>query len=213
MKSVRFMFLFVGISLLVSNTLWGQTIRQRSTTEGLSLGIQGHYMGWSSDHFQFLDENAGSGPGIGGRVGYGFNQRFEVFAQYDFNSLSATKIAAKSFHFTHATGGVRFNFSATTHALRPYAELGYAYQTGKADQVLNVNGGRDNLIFKGGTLHVGAGLNYFVSLPVAITLNGSLQAGAKSPVYVNGINFFDEKADVTAFRISLGVVVYLSELF
>lgn len=213
MKSVRFTFLFVSISLLlVSTKSLAQTIRQRSTTEGLNLGIQGHYMGWSSDYFQFLDERSGSGPGIGGRVGYGFNQRFEVFAQYDFTSLNSTNIAAQSFHFTHTTAGVRFNFSATTHALRPYAEVGYAYQTGKADQVLNSNGGRDNLIFKGGSLHVGAGINYFVALPVAISLNGSLQAGAKSPVSINGFSTTD-KADVAAFRISLGVLVFLSELF
>ncbi|GAB4013634.1 hypothetical protein GCM10028808_33340 [Spirosoma migulaei] len=213
MKSIRFSFLFFGVILFVSNSLWAQTIRQKSTTEGLSFTLQGHYLGWSSDHFQYLDENAGSGPGIGGRVGYGFNQRLDVFAQYDIAFLDATKIAGKSFHFSHATAGLRFNFSTTTQALRPFAELGYAYQTGKADLVLNGNGGRDNILFKGGALHVGAGLNYFVSLPVAITLNGSLQAGAKSPVYVTGVNYFDEKADVMAFRISLGVVVYLSELF
>ncbi|WP_020600756.1 outer membrane beta-barrel protein [Spirosoma panaciterrae] len=212
MQFLRISFLLLGINLLSSGTLWAQTIRQRSTTEGLSLGLQGHYMGWSSDYFQFLDENAGSGPGIGGRVGYGLNQRYEVFGQYDYTSLNSDKIAGKSFHFSHLTGGVRFNFSATTRALRPYAELGYVYQTGKADQVLNVSGGRDNLIFKGGALHVGAGLQYFVALPVAITLNGSFQTLGKYPVSLNGFDL-NQKADVTSFRISAGVAVYLSELF
>ncbi|GAB2574666.1 autotransporter outer membrane beta-barrel domain-containing protein [Spirosoma areae] len=212
MRYCQFTFLFLLAGVLASGSLRAQTIRQQSTTEGLSLGLQGHYMSWSSDYFQFLDERSGSGLGISGRVGYGFNQRFDVFAQYDFTPLKATPVAAQSFHFSHATAGVRFNFSTTTQALRPFAEVGYAYQTGKADQVLNQNGGRDNLLFKGGAVHIGAGLSYYVALPVAITLSGSLQAGAKSPVSVNGFNTGD-KADVMAFRISAGVVVYLSELF
>ncbi|GAB3946366.1 hypothetical protein GCM10028805_16750 [Spirosoma harenae] len=212
MRFNRFTYLLLLISFFLTGSLQAQTIRQRSTTEGLSVGLQGHYMGWSSDYFQFLDENSGSGPGIGGRIGYGLNQRYEVFAQYDMTFLNADNIAAKTFGFSHITGGVRFNFSATTHALRPFAELGYVYQTGKADQVLNANLGRDNLLFKGGALHVGAGLNYFVALPVAITLNGSFQAGGKYPVSVNGFDQ-NQKADATSFRISAGVLVYLSELF
>lgn len=207
-------FRYTTLVLLLVHGLSGlraQTIRQRSTTEGLSIGLQANYLSWSSDYFQFLDENAGTGAGEGLRVGYGLSQRIELFGQYDFSALNATKIAGKDFSFTHITGGLRFNFSATTHALRPFAELGYAYQTGKADQVLNQNNGRDNLIFKGGTVHLGGGLNYFVALPVAITLNASVQAGAKSPVYVNGNNTGD-KADITSFRISAGVLLFLSEL-
>ncbi|GAB3698369.1 hypothetical protein GCM10027592_23370 [Spirosoma flavus] len=212
MNHFRSIFLMLTFGLLLSTTIHAQTIRQRSTTEGFSLGLSGHYMGWSSDYFQFLDENAGDGPGFGVRAGYGFTQRYEIFAQYNLSTLNSDNIAAKAFQFSHVTGGLRFNFSATTHALRPFAEVGYTYQTGKVDQVLNNAGRRDNLIFKGGALHVGAGLNYFVALPVAITLNGSVQAGAKSPLTLNGIEQTD-KADVAAFRISLGVIVYVNELF
>ncbi|MBD2700453.1 outer membrane beta-barrel protein [Spirosoma sp. BT702] len=208
----RFFFLTLAAGFLLSTATWAQTIRQQSTTEGFSLGLSGHYLGWSSDYFQFLDENSGGGPGFGVRAGYGFTQRYEVFAQYDQSILNADNIQAKAFQFSHVTGGLRFNFSATTRALRPFAELGYTYQTGKVDQVLNNAGRRDNIIFKGGALHVGAGLNYFVALPVAITLNGSIQAGAKSPVTFNGVEQ-TAKADVAAFRISLGVIVYVSELF
>ena len=211
MRQFRFIFLFGVLSLLSTTLLQAQKIRQQSTTEGLSLSLQGQFMNWSSDYFQFLDERSGSGVGIGLRAGYGLTQRYELFAQYNYTPLNAKNIAAESFRFTHATAGMRFNFSPTTHALRPFAELGYTYQTGKANQVLNTNGGRDNLLFKGGALHVGAGLNYFVALPVAITLNGSLQVGGKSDVQINGINTGD-KADITAYRISAGVVLYLSEL-
>ncbi|WP_338872897.1 hypothetical protein WBJ53_29135 [Spirosoma sp. SC4-14] len=205
----RFAILF-PLVLLTITPLVGQTIRQRSTTEGISITLQGHVLGWSSDYFQYLDENAGSGLGYGGRIGYGFNQRLELFAQYDHTGMKKDNIDAKSFTFANATGGVRFNFSATTHALRPFAELGYAYRSGKVEQTF-VFTANDNLQFKAGALHIGAGLNYFVALPVAITLNGALQVGGKSAIAVNGSDLTD-KADVTTFRISAGVVFYLSEL-
>ncbi len=197
--------------LLMSAQVKAQAIRQKSTTEGLNLGLHGNYMSWSSDYFQFLDEKAGTGAGFGGRVGYGFSQRYEPFVQYDYVSLNATNIGAQSFSFSHVTAGLRVNFSATTHALRPFAEAGYTYQSGKANQVLNQKGGRDNLIFSGGAGHIGGGVNYFVALPLAITLSGSVQVGGKSPVQINGIDT-NEKADVTAVRLSLGVVLFLSEL-
>lgn len=209
MKLHRFIVL-LAILLLTTASLLAQTIRQRSTTEGVSVTIQAHMLGWSSDYFQYLDENAGSGLGYGGRVGYGFNQRLELFAQYDHTGMKKDNIDAKSFTFSNVTGGLRFNFSATTHALRPFAEVGYAYRSGKLERTF-VFTANDNLQFKAGALHIGAGLNYFVALPVAITLNGALQVGGKSAIVVNGSDLTD-KADVTTFRISAGVVFYLSEL-
>ncbi|MFC5409018.1 outer membrane beta-barrel protein [Larkinella bovis] len=207
--SISWIFLLAGF--LVSTVTFAQTIRQRSTTEGFSLGLQGHMLGWSSDYFQFLDESSGNGVGFGGRIGYGLNQRFELFGQYDRTKMNIKNIDAESFTFTNVTGGVRFNFSATTHALRPYAEVGYVLRTGKLDQVIN-NNVYDNIMFRGGAGHLGAGLNYFLSLPVALTLNGSFQVGGKSKIDLNGESTPD-KADVTTFRISAGVVVYLSEIF
>jgi hypothetical protein len=211
MRYSPFTILLIGATLLLSTSLLAQTIRQRSTTEGFNLSLQGHYMNWSSDYFQFLDERSGNGIGFGGRAGFGLTQRYEVFIQYNYTSLNASNIAAQSFHFSHLTPGIRFNFSPTTRALRPYAEVGYAYQTGKVDQVLNQNGGHDNLLFKGGAAHIGAGITYFVSLPIAITLGGSVQVAGKPTVQLNGRDTSDQ-ADLSAYRISLGVVLYLSEL-
>lgn len=202
--------LAVALSVF-SISLQAQSIRQRSTTEGFNLSLQGHYMGWSSDYFQFLDERAGSGAGFSGRAGFGFNQRYEAFLQYNYSAISATDIAGESFRYTHLTPGIRVNFSSTTRALRPFAELGYVYQTGKLNQVLNEDGYYDNLLFKGGAAHIGAGLSYFLSLPIAITLNGSVQAAGKADVQINGQNT-GERADLTSFRISAGLVLYLSEL-
>ncbi|MCY7352589.1 MAG: porin family protein [Cytophagaceae bacterium] len=210
MQFLRRILLLSTLVLLGSATLFAQTIRQRSTTEGLSLGLQGHMLGWSSTYFQFLDENSGNGAGIGARLGYGLTQRFELFAEYDYTSMNVKNLDAESFRFSHVTGGLRFNFSATTHRVRPFAELGYALRTGQVNQVIN-GASYDNIIFKKGAFHVGGGLNYFVSLPVALTLSGAFQTGPKSTVTVNGFDSGD-KADIGTFRISAGVILYLSEL-
>ncbi|WP_128547822.1 outer membrane beta-barrel protein [Larkinella soli] len=203
---------FLNLVLLLPALVSAQTaIRQRSSTEGFSLGLQGHMLGWSSDYFQFLDENSGNGLGGGLRAGFGLTQRLELFAQYDATKMNIDNVDAESFRFTTLTGGVRFNFSATTHALRPFVEAGYARRTGKIDQVINGNT-YDNILFRGGSAHLGAGLNYFLSLPVAITVNGAFQVGGKSAIDLNGAESGD-KADVSTFRISAGIIVNLSELF
>lgn len=210
MRPYSFTLLLFLAGLFVSTTTFSQTIRQKSTTEGFSIGLQGHMLGWSSDYFQFLDENSGNGLGFGGRVGFGLTQRFELFAQYDRTKMNIKNIDAESFTFTNLTGGVRFNFSATTHALRPFAEVGYVHRVGKLNQVINQNS-YDNILFKGGAAHLGAGLNYYLSLPVALTASGSFQVGGKSVIDLNGERII-EKADVSTFRVSLGVILYLSEL-
>ncbi|WP_345266749.1 outer membrane beta-barrel protein [Nibrella viscosa] len=210
MRSFWFTSILIAYTLLATAPSYGQTLRQRSTTEGLSLGIQGNVLSWSSDYFQYLDEQAGSGSGFGVRVGYGFTQRLEAFGQYDISFMSLDQLDAEAFRISSLTGGLRFNFRATTRPLRPYVELGYARRTGKLDQVVNGNS-YDNLLFKGGALHVGGGLSYYVALPLAITLNGAFQGGGKSAIQVNGFDS-SNRADVTTFRVSLGLILYLSEL-
>lgn len=204
---------FIGFFLLtfgLSTSTTAQSIRQRSSTEGFSFGIQGHALGWSSEYFQYLDQNAGSGYGLGARVGYGFTQRLEGFAQYDYTIMGITNIDAEAFRFSHITAGARFNFSATTHALRPFAEVGYAYRVGEVTQVINGNR-YDNILFKGGAAHIGGGINYALSLPFMLTLNGSFQTGGKAKIDVNSRDSGD-KADISTFRVSVGLLVNISEL-
>lgn len=187
-----------------------QTIRQRSSTEGFVVGIQANTLGWSSDYFQYLDENASSGYGVGVWAGYGFTQRLQVFGQYDFTAMTLEKLNAQAFQFSHLTGGLRFNFSTTTQAFRPFLELGLAYRTAMLKQV--INGSRyDDLLFQGETLHLGGGLNYALSLPVMLTLNGSFQTGGNAKLSINNISSTD-KVDISTFRASIGILLNINEL-
>lgn len=203
------LLLFLFALLLTASALQAQTIRQRSTTSGFNVGLQGHLLGWSSDYFRFLDENAGSGGGVTLRMGYGFTQHLEAFGQFDRTGMNVGQLDAASFRFSHLTGGVRYNISATTHAFRPFLELGYAHRSAMVRQVVNGNGYND-INFRGGAVHLGGGLNYFVALPVALSLSGSFQTGGKAAVSVDSFDTGD-RADVSTFRVSLGVILFPGE--
>ncbi len=185
-------------------------IRERSNTKGLNVGAGVHFLGWSSDYFSFLDENASSGFGGGIRAGYGITQLIEPYVAADFTSMDLGDVDAKSFSMTHIDFGVRFNFAGTVSKLRPFAEGGYSSRTGTVKHVIN---GSDyvDVKFKGGTPHAGGGLNYFVKPSFAIFAHGIFTLGKKSDLELNEQSTPD-KPDVTTFRLSLGVQFNLSDL-
>lgn len=59
----------------------------QSNTESLNVYLYGNLIRWSSTFFDQLDESHPNGIGIGIHLGYGFNQRFEAFAQYEAQTL------------------------------------------------------------------------------------------------------------------------------
>ena len=73
---LRKIFLLI-FSLTVGITLQAQDIR--SNTEGLNVSVSGGIATWSSSYFLNLDELEPLGVGGGIRIGYGLNQRFEIF--------------------------------------------------------------------------------------------------------------------------------------
>ncbi|MFN8355047.1 MAG: outer membrane beta-barrel protein [Spirosomataceae bacterium] len=187
-----------------------KAVKMRSSTEGFNIGLTGNTLGWSSDYFSVLDENAGSGYGIGLRAGYGITQLYEVFVQYDKSFMDVQKIDAQSFNYQHIDAGLRFNFGSTTRPFRPFVEAGYSARQMSLNKVFLAVNNYGNLDVKGGGLYLGGGFNYFVALPVALTLKGSLNPGGKGDVYVNNTSIGD-KADLSTFRISAGIVLYISQ--
>jgi hypothetical protein len=207
MKSLSFLLLF----FVLLGTAQAQT-RMRSTTEGLSVGIHGHGLGWSSDFFQFLDENAGSGVGGEVRLGYGLNQLYEPFVSYAYTAMPAGPVDAQSFRFSHLDLGLRFNFSATTRRLRPFAEAGYSLVSSRVNEVLLDGGTYGNLAMQGGGIRGALGMQYFVSLPLAITLKaGGTFAGRFRTLTIDD-QPTAEKPDFSTFRVSLGLTLFLREL-
>ena len=204
--ALSFFFLFAAQHSFAQK----KAVKMRSSAEGFNIGLQGNTIGWSSDYFTTLDENAGSGYGVGLRAGYGITQLYEVFVQFDKSFMNTDKIDAQSFDYQHIDAGLRFNFGSTTRPLRPFVEAGYSSRQMALTKVFFSVNNYGSLDVKGGSLYLGGGLNYFVSLPVAISLKGSLNPGGKGYVFLNGINS-GEKADLTTFRISAGVVLFISQ--
>jgi hypothetical protein len=207
MKTYLFLLTLTGLCL----SAHAQT-RMRSTTEGLTIGAHVHGLGWSSNYFQFLDENAGTGVGGELRAGYGFSQLYEPFVSYGYTAMPTSKIDAEAFRFSHLDLGLRFNFSATTRRLRPFAEAGYSLVTSRTRAVSNGSGGYSDLTMKGGGIRGGLGLHYFVSLPVAVTFQLGGTFGGRFRTFAIDDRPSTDRPDFNTFRASLGLTVFLSEL-
>ncbi|MGZ5286938.1 MAG: outer membrane beta-barrel protein [Flavisolibacter sp.] len=205
MKQTSIIFLF----LLMATASMAQ-VRQRSNTKGFNAAVNVHSLGWTSEYFQYLDENAGNGLGGGVRFGYGVTQLIEPYVGFDFTSMNISNVDAQGFKMTHIDFGVRFNLGGTISPFRPFVEGGYSARKGKITQVVNGMSYVD-AEFSGGTPHVGGGINYFASRAIAIFARGLFTVGKKSNLSIDG-STQTEKADVTTFRIGLGVNVNLSEL-
>lgn len=185
-------------------------VRQRSNTKGFNVAANIHTLGWTSTYFQYMDENAGNGIGGGIRFGYGITQLIEPYIGIDFTSMNISDVDAQGFNMTHIDFGVRFNLGGTISPVRPFVEGGYTARKGKIDQVISGTSYVD-AEFSGGTPHVGGGVSYFVNKGVSLFARGLFTVGKKSNLSMDGSGQ-TEKADVTTFRIGLGVNVNLSEL-
>jgi hypothetical protein len=124
--------------------------------------------------------------------------------------MGTSNVDAQSFSMTHIDFGVRFNFGGTILPVRPYVEGGYSSRKGTIKQVINGNS-YDDLEFSGGTPNVGGGVRYFFKKYLAVYADGLFTVGKNSDLSLNGEKQ-TEKADVTTFRIGVGVSINLAGL-
>ncbi len=186
-------------------------IRQQSSTEGFRVGLQVGRTGWASDYFSFVSTNAGSGFTIGANASYGINQLIEPYVCYEYSSMGTGTVNVSSFSFSHIDAGVRFNFGGTVNKLRPFVQAGYGIRNGSLTQISFATGGFGNVNFNGATPHIGGGVSYFIKPNLALHAKGVATFGSKASVLVNNIDT-GEKADVTTFRLTVGVTFNLSDL-
>ena len=185
-------------------------IKERSAISGFNIAADVHVLGWASTYFQYLDKNSPTGFGGGFRIGYGINEMFEPYAEFNATSLSTADIDAQSFTMTHFDAGLRINLAGNVHPVRPFIEGGYTYLRGSAKQVINGNDHVD-LVFYGGKPHVGGGLRYFFKIPMSVFARRIFTVGKKSNATLDGTEISD-KPDVTTFRISAGFNLNLTKL-
>lgn len=148
-------------------------MRQKSTTEGLSVGIFGQLASWSttSKGFSALSENS-SGGGGGIRIGYGITQRLEPYLRADYAVLTNTDFSTMKTKLTHYDLGMRFNFGSTIKRFRPFAELAASSVKAVIDP-LPYNNDDYHLGLNGYGLTGGLGFNVFITPAVGLNLEYS----------------------------------------
>lgn len=197
------------IMIILAYTSYAQ-VSQKSTTKGFMINAGGHVLGWASTYFQYMDKNAPTGYGGGLRASYGVTQLIEPYVGFDVTSMGLSNVDAQKFSITHIDVGIRLNLGGTIMPVRPFVEGGFTSRKGKINQVINGNQ-YDDLEFSGGTPNIGGGLRYFFKKAISVYATGLFTVGKTSNLTLNGVKQ-TEKADVTTFRIGIGISVNVSEL-
>lgn len=183
---------------------------QKSTLKGLNVGASVHTLGWASDYFTFLDENAPSGYGGGITAGYGITELFEPYVGFSYTGLGVSDVDVSSFSMSHLDVGLKVNFLGTIHAWRPFIMAGYTYRMATI-RGGNLDGNYSDLSVNGHTPHVGGGISYFFSPALSVFVNGSFTINDRNSLTIDGMATTDEP-DVTTFRIALGIQFSLQSL-
>jgi Outer membrane protein beta-barrel domain len=180
----------------------------RSNTEGLTVNVGGSYCRWSSSYFNQLDEREPNGLGGSLHLGYGIDQRLEVFARYERHSFQRNlKDDWDTYRLSTVGVGGRWNFGGTLQALRPYAELGVAFQSLKIDPVL-LNGNLFTYKLSGPAVQLGLGAHYFVLPDFALNLHVGGTIGKFSSFLANDAGL-EDRPDVKTLRVGVGVCYFL----
>jgi opacity protein-like surface antigen len=200
-KTILFLFFLSFLSLLRAQDI-------QSNTEGLNVHLYGSLVRWSSTFFDQLDESDPNGIGAGIRLGYGFNQRFEVFAQYEAQTLKL-KSDWKVNRMTTLVAGVRANFGGTLQKVRPFIEAGYALTNLKIDPV-SLNGRLYEFKLQGPGVWAGGGVHYFVTPQLSINARVGGTFGKFNSFLASGQGF-EDRPDVNTFRASVGIIYFFNQ--
>lgn len=200
-KKTILLLLFSGVSA----SLFAQDIR--SNTEGFNLSLQGSFVRWSSTFFDQLDESDPNGIGGAVRLGYGFNQRFEGFAQYERQTLKLKSDWDVNRMSTFAAG-IRANFGGTLQAARPFVEVGYALQNLKISPVY-LNGILYEFKLSGPSVWLGGGINYFITPQLSLNIRAAGTIGKYNSFLASGQGF-EDRPDVRTFRAAIGICYFFN---
>jgi hypothetical protein len=198
------------LSLLAFCTLFlGKIFAQdvQSNTEGFSVTVLPSYARWSSSFFNRLDELEPTGLGAGVRLGYGFNQRFELFAHYDSHSFNFNE-DWDQYSFGTLGAGAKVNFGGTLQALRPFLEVGVVNQRLLITPV-ELNGDLVEFLMRGLSVQGNGGVQYFLSPQLAVRANVGFTVGKFSSFQIDRVGT-EDRPDVKTFRVGVGVSYFFN---
>ncbi len=201
---------------LTTTLTMGQTIlRQRSNTRGLNLSVYGQFTNWTTTNENYKDLFVKTrGPGGGFRIGYGFSHNIEFFGQADGAYVTSPSPDYDGFGIAiaHLEVGGRLNIGSTTSRFRPFVDIGYSLVGASAHPVI-YDGDEGTTKLYGRGILGGIGINYFMTIPLAINLRYSGVFGNFNEVYFENdptsLTTFYGKPDIGIGRASFGLTWYL----
>lgn len=178
-------------------------IMQRSTTKGLNGAAGVNLIGWSSEYYEFLSENAGSGYGGEIAASYGITELIEPYLGFAYSSIAVNEVDARSMAISQLDIGLRLNFLGTIHAWRPFVQAGYSNRVLSMNEI-SYDMGYADVRVKSHAPHVGGGIAYFFNPAWAIYAKGLFTLEGKNSEYFDGQRT-GEEPDITTFRVTVGV--------
>jgi hypothetical protein len=159
------------------------------------------------------DDFSDDGPGLGIRLGYGFNERIAAYLALDGISIFPEEGAAALEDERYSLGivdlGARYHFPAGP-SLVPFAEAALTAQSVTYD----LADSDTDIHARGGGVTLGGGAQYFLGRTVALEAGADVTFCRFSEVEIDGpdgdVTFDLEDTDATIVRLALGVTYWPS---
>lgn len=201
-----------------------------SKTEGLMLGVHLNATAINSPENtawplgESLDDHRVSGPGIGGIVGFGFNQWFMLYTSIDGSLINMRNVGYcqrscpdplpgarrdkrnGKYVFAHGDVGARFSIPINNSNWVPFFNTALTLRRASSDEF-----DEGEVVLTGAGLTVGGGVQYFVSRRVAIEGSTQFTAGDLDNLHVDGDRidtYSTARYKQNSFRVSAGVRFY-----
>ncbi len=206
---MKYLLTFSFVLLMTLSTYAQDVV---SNTEGVTISATLDYARWSSSDLGQLDEQEPNGAGLGLRVGYGFNQRFELFARLKGYSFALNDPEAwDRYSMASLAGGLRLNLGGTLQRLRPFVEAAYSSQYFIIGPI-TLNNGDPNIYelkMRGPALQVAGGLNFFITKSLAFNASVGGSFGRASSFLLNDNGGFDDRPDLRTLQGNAGLTFFI----
>jgi len=201
MNKIFTLILLLFLSSTIAYTQ--QPISMKSTARGFSGQLHLGYGQWASED---LEVDRESGFNFGLKAAYGFTELIEVFARFDYATLTPEYSGFSAFPYSHLDLGLRINMGSTVKPWRPFLHLSGAviYSLQEAS---DTDGYLVELDMTGYGITLGGGLKYHITLDLAALIGTDITFGKMNLIYVNDYEY-DDVFDANSFRLYVGMAYY-----
>ncbi|NOT37386.1 MAG: hypothetical protein HOP11_08420 [Saprospiraceae bacterium] len=199
LRSIFFVLLISTIDITAQNDL-----SVKSNEDGFSVMAGICYNNWNSEYESLLSKNYSSGFGFQLNAAYGFLQKFNVYAEFQFNKQNASGNYVTTNTAKKINLGFQYFFNGTLNKIRPFLGAGININTSTFDLIDiyfyidtdndgNVEEYNGDYVLSGVGLNTRAGIQYFIKPNLGMQFQVSGNFGNYKS---NTLNEFDLKTEV-----------------